>query len=76
MRQAIQPPLPAPRDPVDYPDLQVDVVSTAPLVVTVSGEIDIASGPKLREELSGAMRRHGARLRSPGLRRSPARRPQ
>ena len=47
---------------MDYTDLQVDVLSTAPLVVTVSGEIDIASGPKLREELLGAMRRHGARL--------------
>ena len=60
----IQPslPVPPPRDPVYYTDLQVDVVSTAPLVVTVSGEIDIASGPKLREELLGAMRRHGARL--------------
>ena len=55
-------PVPPPRDPVDYTDLQVDVLSTAPLVVTVSGEIDIASGPKLREELLGAMRRHGARL--------------
>src|SRR5215472_8303489 len=60
----IQPPLPVrpPRDPVDYTDLQVDVVSTAPLVVTVSGEIDIASGPKLREELLGAIRGHGARV--------------
>ena len=61
---AIQPPLPvpAPRDPVDYTDLQVDVVSTAPLVVTVSGEIDIATGPRLREGLLGAIGRHGARL--------------
>ena len=61
---AIQPPLPVPppRNPVDYTDLQVDVVSTAPLVVTVSGEIDIATGPKLREELLGVMRRYGARL--------------
>jgi anti-sigma B factor antagonist len=47
---------------VDSTDLQVDVLSTAPLVVTVSGEIDIATGPKLREELLGAIRRHGARL--------------
>ena len=47
---------------MDYTDLQVDVLSTAPLVVTVSGEIDIASSSKLREELLGAMRRHGARL--------------
>ena len=60
----IQPPLPvpAPRDPVDYTDLQVDVLSTAPLVVTVSGEIDIATGPRLREGLLGAIGRHGARL--------------
>jgi hypothetical protein len=59
----IQAPLPVPpRNPVDSTDLQVDVLSTAPLVVKVSGEIDIASGPKLREELLGAIRRHGARL--------------
>jgi anti-anti-sigma factor len=30
--------------------------------VKVSGETDIATGPKLREELLGAMRRYGARL--------------
>jgi len=61
---AIQPPLPVPppRNPVDYTDLQVDVLSTAPLVVKVSGEIDIATGPKLRAELLGVMRRSGARL--------------
>lgn len=47
---------------MDSTDLQVDVLSTAPLVVKVSGEIDIASGPKLREELLGVMRRSGARL--------------
>jgi anti-sigma B factor antagonist len=47
---------------VDSTDLQVDVLSTAPLVVKVSGEIDIATGPKLREDLLGAIRRHGARL--------------
>jgi len=60
----IQPPLPVPppRDPPDYPDLQVDVVSAAPLIVAVSGEIDIATVVKLLEELLGAMRRHGARL--------------
>lgn len=40
----------------------MDILSTAPLVVTVSGEIDIASGPKLRQELLGVMRRYGARL--------------
>jgi anti-sigma B factor antagonist len=47
---------------VDYTDLQVDVLSTAPLVVKVSGEIDIATGPKLREGLLGAIGRYGARL--------------
>jgi len=55
-------PVPRPRGPVDSRDLQVDVLSTAPLVVGVSGEIDIASAPKLREELLGVMRRHEARL--------------
>ena len=55
-------PVPPPRNPVDNTDLQVDVLSTAPLVVKVSGEIDIATGPKLREELLGVMRRWGARL--------------
>src|SRR5215469_7955036 len=55
-------PVPPPRDPVERTDLQVDVLSAAPLVVGVSGEIDIASAPKLREGLLGAMRRHGARL--------------
>jgi anti-sigma B factor antagonist len=61
---AIQAPLPVPlpRNPMDGASLQVDVLSAAPLVVTVSGEVDIATGPKLREELLGAMRRHGARL--------------
>ena len=55
-------PVPAPRPPVEAADLQVDVLSTVPLVVGVSGEIDIASAPKLREELLSALRRHGARL--------------
>jgi anti-sigma B factor antagonist len=55
-------PVPAPRPPAEATDLQVEVLSTAPLVVRVSGEIDIASGPKLREELLGAIRRYGARL--------------
>jgi anti-sigma B factor antagonist len=55
-------PVPSPRPPAEATDLQVDVLSTAPLVVGVSGEIDIASAPKLREELLGALRRHGARL--------------
>jgi anti-anti-sigma factor len=40
----------------------VDVLSTAPLVVGVIGEIDIASAPTLRDELLAAIRRHGARL--------------
>lgn len=47
---------------MDSTDLQVEVLSTAPLVVEVSGEIDIASGPKPREELLDVMRRSGARL--------------
>ena len=55
-------PAPAPRPPAEATDLRVDVLSTAPLVVAVSGEIDIASAPKLREELLSALRRHGARL--------------
>jgi len=61
---AIQAPLPVPppRDPAESADLQVDVLSAAPLVVKVSGEVDIASGPKLPEELLGTMHRQGARL--------------
>src|SRR5580693_1618172 len=55
-------PAPAPRPPAEAADLRVDVLSTAPLVVAVSGEIDIASAPKLREELLGALRRLGSRL--------------
>jgi anti-sigma B factor antagonist len=31
-------------------------------VVTISGEIDIASGPQLRDQLLSIMRRQGARL--------------
>jgi anti-sigma B factor antagonist len=31
-------------------------------VVTISGEIDIQSGPQLRDQLLRAIRRHGARL--------------
>jgi anti-sigma B factor antagonist len=31
-------------------------------VVTISGEIDIQSGPQLRDRLLGIIRRHGARL--------------
>jgi anti-sigma B factor antagonist len=31
-------------------------------VVTISGEIDIASGPQLRDQLLGVIRRHGAQL--------------
>ena len=54
--------VPSPRQPADATGLHVDVLSTAPLVVAVTGEIDIASAPKLREELLGALRRHGARL--------------
>ena len=55
-------PVPAARPPAEATDLQVDVLSTVPLVVAVSGEIDIASAPKLREELVSAVGRHGARL--------------
>ena len=47
---------------MDARNLYVDVLSTDPLVVGVSGEIDIASAPKLRDELLSAVRRHGARL--------------
>lgn len=31
-------------------------------VVTISGEIDIQSGPQLRDQLMGSIRRHSARL--------------
>lgn len=55
-------PVPAPRPPVKAMDLHVDVLSTVPLVVGVSGEIDMASAPKLHEELVSTVRRHGARL--------------
>jgi anti-sigma B factor antagonist len=55
-------PLSAPRPPAEATNLRVHVLSTAPLAVGVSGEIDIASAPKLRDELLGAIRRHGARL--------------
>jgi anti-anti-sigma factor len=47
---------------VEARSLHVDVLSTDPFVVGVSGEIDIASAAKLREELLGALRRYGARL--------------
>jgi hypothetical protein len=52
-------PAPSPRPPAEASYLQVDVLSTAPLVVGVSGEIDMASAPRLRDELLGAIRRHG-----------------
>ena len=55
-------PVPAARPPVEATNLYVDIVSTAPLVAGISGEIDVASAPRLREELLGAIRRHGARL--------------
>ena len=55
-------PVPAPGPPAEATDLQVDVLSMVPLVVGVSGEIDIASASKLREELLSALHRHGARL--------------
>jgi anti-sigma B factor antagonist len=73
---AVQAPLPVPaarvltaagvpakaRVPAKATDLRVDVKSTAPLVVHVSGEIDIATAPRLRDELLGTIRRHGAQL--------------
>jgi anti-anti-sigma factor len=55
-------PVPAARPPVEATNLHVDIVSTAPLVAGISGEINVASAPRLREELLGAIRRHGARL--------------
>ena len=42
-------PVPVPRPPAEATSLRVNVQSTAPLVLRVSGEIDIASAPKLRE---------------------------
>jgi anti-sigma B factor antagonist len=67
---AVQAPLPAPAArvpaaagvPAKATDLRVDLKSTAPLVVRVSGEIDIATAPRLRDELLGTIRRHGAQL--------------
>ena len=41
------------RFPAAARDLRVDVQSTAPLVVHVSGEIDIAAAPRLRERPTG-----------------------
>jgi anti-anti-sigma factor len=63
-QSALQAPLPVPaaRGPAETTDLWVDVLSIATLVVRVSREIDIATGPKLREELLGVMRRYEARL--------------
>ena len=46
----------------DALELRVAVVSGDPLVVTVNGELDIASAPALREGLMAIMRRHGTRL--------------
>lgn len=40
--------------------LNVDIMPGP--VVTISGEIDIASGPQLRDQLLSVIRRHGARL--------------
>jgi anti-anti-sigma factor len=55
------PPVSAPRPHAEARYLQVDVLSTALLDVGVSGEIDIASAPKPRDDLPGAIRRHGVR---------------
>ena len=41
---------------------RLDITIRPGPVVTISGEIDIQSGPQLRDQLLGIMRRHGARL--------------
>lgn len=55
-------PLPAAQSVAGRAGLRVDVLSAVPLVVGVSGEIDIASGRQLREELFHVTKQHGARL--------------
>ncbi|HMD92055.1 MAG TPA: STAS domain-containing protein [Trebonia sp.] len=40
----------------------LDISIQAGPVVTISGEIDIQSGPQLRDQLLRIIRRHGARL--------------
>ena len=43
-------------------DLRVAVCSGSPLVVEISGEIDIQSAPELRDELLRVIRRRGPQL--------------
>ena len=50
-------------DRTGSPDTESLEVSVQPgAIVAVSGEIDIQSGPQLRDQLPGIIRRHGARL--------------
>ena len=50
-------------DRTGSPDTESLEVSVQPgAIVAVSGEIDIQSGPQLRDRLLGIIRRHGARL--------------
>ena len=50
-------------DRTGSPDTESLEVSVRPgAIVAVSGEIDIQSGPQLRDRLLGIIRRHGARL--------------
>ena len=57
-------PLPRPRVPdlTETADLRVAVCSGSPLVVEISGEIDIQSAPELRDELLRVIRRRGPQL--------------
>jgi anti-anti-sigma factor len=43
----------------DAGDLQVEIRPGTPAVAEISGELDIASAPRLREALLSAIRRHG-----------------
>lgn len=46
-----------------FPDTEsLDVTIKPGPIVAVSGEIDIQSGPQLRDQLLGIIRRHGTRL--------------
>lgn len=50
-------------DRTGSPDTEYLEVSVQPgAIVAVSGEIDLQSGPQLRDQLLGIIRRHGARL--------------
>jgi anti-sigma B factor antagonist len=51
------------REAISSPDAGSLDISVRPgAVVAVSGEIDIASGPQLRDHLLGVIHRHGTRL--------------